>query len=77
MNHAARRCEILSTFRELTLESHSSTGILSAAFECRGLDRSASEGLYLALVVAAECTIVTADGSSMPLSRNPLADHIQ
>ena len=54
--------EILRAFGALPLEIRPSSSLLAAAFELAvELDRSVYDSLYLALAVAEECAMVTAD----------------
>ena len=71
--------EILSAFSALPLEIHSSAALLDAAFELAvELDRSVYDSLYLALAVAQECALVTADAKlHSAVTNSPLAGHIQ
>jgi len=54
--------EIMSAFARLPLEIRPSSLLLSAAFELAvQLDRTVYDSLYLALAVAEECALITAD----------------
>ncbi len=71
--------EILNAFRALPLEIHHSAVLLAAAFELAvEFDRSVYDSLYLALAVAEECALVTADEKFHSVIReSPLTGHIQ
>ena len=71
--------EILRAFAAVPLEIRSSSDLLAAAFElaCR-LDRSVYDSLYLALAVAEECVLVTADARfHAVVAGSALADHVE
>lgn len=54
--------EILNAFAAVPLEIHPSAALLPAAFElAASLDRSVYDSLYLALAVAEDCVLITAD----------------
>jgi predicted nucleic acid-binding protein len=71
--------EILRAFVALPLELRPSSILLSAAFELAGeLDRSVYDSLYLALAVAEECAVVTADAKfHSVLAASSLANHVR
>jgi predicted nucleic acid-binding protein len=71
--------EILRAFGELPLEIHPSTVLLDAAFELAlKLERSVYDCLYLALAVAEECVLITADGKfHSAVAETPLADYVR
>ena len=71
--------EILSAFGALPLEIRPSSALLAAAFEIAvEFDRSVYDSLYLALAVAEECALVTADAKlHSALAASPLAIHVQ
>lgn len=71
--------EILAAFVALPLEIRPSTALLAGAFELAvEFDRSVYDSLYLALAVAEECVMVTADAKfHSVLTASPLASHIR
>ena len=71
--------EIFRAFRALPLEIHPSAFLLGAAFELAvEFDRSVYDSLYLALAVAEECVLITADAKFQSVvAMTPLAGHIQ
>jgi predicted nucleic acid-binding protein len=71
--------QILGAFSGLPLEIFPSVALLAAAFELGvQLDRSVYDSLYLALAIAEECVLVTADGKFHTVVRDsPMASHIQ
>jgi predicted nucleic acid-binding protein len=70
--------EILGAFAALPLEIRSSAALLGAAFEIAvEFDRSVYDSLYLALAVAEECALVTADAKfHAVVAASPLASHV-
>ena len=71
--------EILRAFGALPLDVRPSAVLLAAAFDIAvELDRSVYDSLYLALAVAEECVLVTADRKfHSAVHGSPLGDHIQ
>src|SRR5262245_49817722 len=71
--------EIMSAFANLPLEIRPSSLLLPSAFELAiQLDRTVYDSLYLALAVAEECALVTADARfHASVTASPLADHVQ
>jgi predicted nucleic acid-binding protein len=71
--------QILGAFEKVALETHPSRVLLAAAFELAvALDRSVYDSLYLALAVAEECALITADAKfHSVIAQSPLASHIQ
>ena len=54
--------EILTAFDSSGVETHASRGLLHAAFQLAiGLERTVYDSLYLALAVALDCPLITAD----------------
>lgn len=76
---AAEAGEILSAFAVLPIEIHSSAALLPAAFEIAvSLDCTVYDSLYVALAVADECALVTADARLHgAVSATALSQHIQ
>lgn len=70
--------EILSAFRLLPLEIHPSAALLAPAFDLAiEFGRSVYDSLYVALAVAEECVLVTADGKlHAVISASPLSAHV-
>jgi predicted nucleic acid-binding protein len=70
---------IMSAFVGLPLEIRPSIVLLPSALELAiELDRTVYDSLYLALAVAEECTLVTADARfHATLVASPLAAHVQ
>jgi predicted nucleic acid-binding protein len=70
--------EILGAFTSLPLEIRPSSALLPAALELAiEFDRSVYDSLYLALAVAEECALVTADAKfHAVLAVSPLAAYI-
>jgi predicted nucleic acid-binding protein len=70
--------EILAGFDTLGLEISSSVALLGAAFQLAcALERSVYDSLYLALAVARECALITADRKlHSVVSASALAGHI-
>ena len=71
--------EIMIAFAKLPLEIRPSSLLLPAAFElAMGLDRTVYDSLYLALAVAEECALITADAKfHATIVASPLAGHVQ
>ncbi len=71
--------EILRAFGALPLELRPSSALLTPAFELAvELDRSVYDSLYLAVAVAEECAMVTADAKfHSVLAASPLARHVR
>ena len=71
--------EILVGFRDLDLEIVSSVHLISPAFDLAvALERSVYDCLYLALAVAQDCALVTADRKfHTVISATGLAEHIR
>ncbi|SRR5581483_1240579 len=71
--------EILHAFGALPLELSPSSALLAPAFELAvRLDRSVYDSLYLALAVAEECAMVTADAKfHSVLAASALAKHVR
>lgn len=70
--------EILSAFAGIPLDIYPSAALLPAAFEIAvTLDQSVYDSLYLALAVAANCELVTADAKfHSAILESPLGSHI-
>jgi predicted nucleic acid-binding protein len=71
--------EILRAFAAVPLEIRPSSVLLAAAFElaCE-LDRSLYDSLYLALAVAEDCVLVTADAKFLAVvAASALESHIE
>jgi predicted nucleic acid-binding protein len=71
--------EILRAFAGLPLELSPSSAFLTSAFALAvALDRSLYDSLYLAVAVAEECAMVTADARfHSVLAKSPLAGHVR
>lgn len=71
--------EIMNAFARLPFEIRPSSLLLSAAFELAiELDCTVYDSLYLALAVAEECALVTADAKfHATIAASPLAGHVQ
>jgi len=71
--------EMLNAFGALPLEIRPSSSLLPAAFELAvEFGRSVYDSLYLALAVAEDCALVTADAKfHAVLAASPLAVHVQ
>lgn len=71
--------EILGAFERVALEIYPSRAILAAAFELAvALDHSVYDCLYLALAVAEECALITADARfHAVVAESLLASHVQ
>lgn len=71
--------EILSAFAALPLEIHPSTSLLAPAFPLAlSLDRTVHDSLYLALAVAQDCALVTADQKfHTAVAASPFVNHIR
>jgi predicted nucleic acid-binding protein len=71
--------EIMTAFASLPLEIRPSPALLSSAFHLASeFDRTVSDSLYLALAVAEECALITADAKfHATLAASPLAAHLQ
>lgn len=71
--------EILDAFDALALEIYPSRALLHAAFQIAdAVDRSVYDSLYLALAVAQDCALITADRKfHSVLTATPLAGHIR
>ena len=76
---AAEAAEIVRAFPAAGIEIHPSGELLSAALELAGvLDRTVYDCLYLALAVAQNATLVTADAKfHATVTRSPFADAIR
>jgi predicted nucleic acid-binding protein len=74
-----RAADIFSKFREVTIEIYSSIRLLDVAFNfATGLDCSFYDSLYLALAVANDCPVITADEKFYTLVKSsPLAGHVR
>lgn len=70
--------EILDAFVSLPLEIRPSTVLLAPAFDiAAGLDRTVYDSLYLALAIAEDCVLATADAKFHEIvAASPLASHI-
>lgn len=64
---------------DAALELRASSALLTPAFELAvKLDRSVYDSLYLAVAVAEECAMVTADAKfHSVLAASPLANHVR
>jgi len=71
--------EIVGAFAKLPLEIRPSSLLLSPAIELAiALDRTVYDSLYLALAVAEDCVLITADARfHSTLAASPLANHVQ
>ena len=71
--------EIMTAFAKLPFEIRPSVLLLSSAFELANeLDRTVYDSLHLALAVAEECALITADAKFHATVReSPLAEHVQ
>lgn len=71
--------EILGAFAALPLEIRRSTTLLAAAFELAVVfNRGVYDNLYLALAVAEDCALVTADARfHSAVNASPFATHIR
>lgn len=71
--------EILRAFERVDLQIHPSGVLLAPAFDlATALDRTVYDSLYLALAVAQECSLVTADSKFHSVVRDsPFGDHIR
>jgi predicted nucleic acid-binding protein len=71
--------QILSAFRALPLEILPSSNLLPAALTlAMEFDRTVYDSLYLALAVAEDCVLVTADAKfHSAVAASPLAIHVQ
>jgi predicted nucleic acid-binding protein len=74
----AEAAEILDAFVAVPFEIRPSTVLLAAAFEIAAeLDRTVYDSLHLALAVAEDCMLVTADAKFHAVVRaSPAASHI-
>jgi predicted nucleic acid-binding protein len=70
--------EILSAFQALDLQLYPTSILLPSAMELAvALDRSVYDSLYLALAIAQECPLVTADRRfHRVVSESPFSDHV-
>jgi predicted nucleic acid-binding protein len=70
--------EILTAFSALSVEIHPSSALLAGAFELAiELGRTVYDSLYLALAIAHDCVLVTADAKfHSALSASPVANHV-
>jgi predicted nucleic acid-binding protein len=70
--------EIIGAFARLPFEIRPSSLLLSAAFELAvALDRTVYDSLYLALAVAEDCALITADAKfHAAIAASPLADNV-
>lgn len=70
---------IMNAFAKLPFEIRPSSSLLPAAFELAiELDRTVYDSLYLALAVAEDCTLVTADAKfHATVAATPFAEHVQ
>jgi predicted nucleic acid-binding protein len=70
--------EILAAFSALPVEVHSSAALLAGACELAlALDRTVYDSVYLALAIAQDCVLVTADAKfRAALAGSPVADHV-
>ncbi|HEV7767056.1 MAG TPA: type II toxin-antitoxin system VapC family toxin [Thermoanaerobaculia bacterium] len=71
--------EILNAFENLPLEIYQSTTLLAPAFSLSlSLDRTVYGSLYLALAVAQDCALITADQKfHAAAAASPFAKHIR
>lgn len=71
--------EILTTFESIGVEIYASAVLLAGAFEiAAALDRTVYDSIYLALAMAQDCALVTADRKFYSsVSASALANHIQ
>lgn len=71
--------EILTTFESVGVEIYASAVLLAAAFEiATALDRTVYDSIYLALAMAQDCALVTADRKFYSsVTSSALANHIQ
>jgi predicted nucleic acid-binding protein len=71
--------EILEAFGALPIEIRPSSVLLAAAFELAiAFDRTVYDSLYLALAVAENCALVTADARfHSAVAASPVAGHVQ
>jgi len=71
--------EIVNAFAKLPFEIRPSSILLPAAFELAiELDRTVYDSLYLALAVAEECALITADAKfHATIATSPLAGHVR
>src|SRR5438034_8812667 len=71
--------QILGAFERVALEIYPSRALLAAAFELGvALDRSVYDCLYLALAVAEDCALITADAKfHAVVAESPMASHVQ
>ena len=70
--------DILSALETVEWEIHPSGVLLSPAFElAAGLDRTVYDSVYLALAVAQNCALITADRKfHLAVKDSPFASHI-
>lgn len=70
--------EIMNAFSKLPFEIRPSSLLLPSAFELAiELDRTVYDSLYLALAVAEECLLITADAKfHTTIAASPLAGHV-
>jgi predicted nucleic acid-binding protein len=71
--------EIVAAFPKIGVELHPSSVLLPSALELAvALDRTVYDCLYLALAVAQDCTLITADRKFHDaIAAGPLARHLQ
>lgn len=70
---------IIAAFERVGLEIHPSGVLLASAFQLAvALGRTVYDSLYLALAIAQDCTLITADKKfHSAVSGSPLASHIR
>jgi Predicted nucleic acid-binding protein, contains PIN domain len=75
----AEAAEIMNAFAKLPFEIRPSSTLLPAAFELAiALDRTVYDSLYLALAVAEDCALITADAKfHATVATSSLAGHVQ
>jgi len=71
--------EILAAFSAIPLDIHPSAVLLAGAFELAvELDRSVYDSLYLALAIAEDCVLITADVKfHSVVTRSSVANHVR